>query len=128
MSSFPSKPAPYLESAHTFTQFLLDFRFVRTNCEASILISATSAKRTKEEIVFVAASLLFVPGSRADRFAKARTAGAGLTVIDLEDAVASAGKCARRCARPGEWCAARLGDPDQWGAHCARDLRSCFTD
>ena len=33
------------------------------------------------------ASVLFVPGSRADRFAKAKAAGAGLTVIDLEDAV-----------------------------------------
>ncbi len=37
--------------------------------------------------VFSAASLLFVPGSRPDRFAKAKAAGAGLTVIDLEDAV-----------------------------------------
>lgn len=37
--------------------------------------------------MFSAASLLFVPGSRPDRFAKAKAAGAGLTVIDLEDAV-----------------------------------------
>ncbi len=48
--------------------------------------------------MFAAASLLFVPGSRADRFAKARTAGAGLTVIDLEDAVASADKASARAA------------------------------
>lgn len=39
------------------------------------------------KLVFSAASLLFVPGSRPDRFAKAKAAGAGLTVIDLEDAV-----------------------------------------
>ena len=43
-------------------------------------------------------SLLFVPGSRADRFAKARAAGAGLTIIDLEDAVAPADKDAARGA------------------------------
>ncbi|MFN4020774.1 MAG: HpcH/HpaI aldolase/citrate lyase family protein [Erythrobacter sp.] len=48
--------------------------------------------------MFVAASLLFVPGSRADRFAKARAAGAGLTVIDLEDAVAPADKHSARAA------------------------------
>jgi len=42
--------------------------------------------------VFSAASLLFVPGSRPDRFAKAKAAGAGLTVIDLEDAVPAAEK------------------------------------
>lgn len=48
--------------------------------------------------MFVAASLLFVPGSRTDRFAKARAAGAGLTVIDLEDAVAAADKDSARAA------------------------------
>lgn len=37
--------------------------------------------------MFASNSLIFVPGSRSDRFAKARDAGAGLTVIDLEDAV-----------------------------------------
>ena len=37
-------------------------------------------------------SLLFVPGSRPDRFEKAVAAGADLTCIDLEDAVAPAGK------------------------------------
>ncbi|MDJ0643478.1 MAG: CoA ester lyase [Erythrobacter sp.] len=41
----------------------------------------------RPKVVFSAASLLFVPGSRPDRFAKAKAAGAGLTVIDLEDAV-----------------------------------------
>jgi len=42
--------------------------------------------------------ILFVPGSRPDRFAKAREAGAGLTVIDLEDAVAMADKASARDA------------------------------
>ena len=42
--------------------------------------------------VFSVASLLFVPGSRPDRFAKAKAASAGLTVIDLEDAVPAAEK------------------------------------
>ena len=55
-------------------------------------------KGTKEAIVFAAASLLFVPGSRPDRFAKAYHAGAGLTVIDLEDAVAASDKDSARAA------------------------------
>lgn len=38
--------------------------------------------------MFSANSILFVPGSRSDRFAKARGSGAGVTIIDLEDAVA----------------------------------------
>lgn len=56
------------------------------------------ADRIKTVIVFTAASLLFVPGSRPDRFAKAKAAGAGLTVIDLEDAVAAADKDSARTA------------------------------
>jgi citrate lyase subunit beta/citryl-CoA lyase len=35
-----------------------------------------------------ARSLLFVPGDRPERFAKAEASGAGLVVLDLEDAVA----------------------------------------
>lgn len=42
--------------------------------------------------MFAFSSILFVPGSRPERFAKARQAGAGLTVIDLEDAVAASDK------------------------------------
>ena len=42
--------------------------------------------------MFIATSLLFVPGSRPDRFTKAGASGAGLTVIDIEDAVAQADK------------------------------------
>lgn len=52
--------------------------------------------------MFAAASLLFVPGSRPDRFAKAKAAGAGLTVIDLEDAVAADDKDAARAAALGQ--------------------------
>ncbi|MEM9838384.1 MAG: CoA ester lyase [Pseudomonadota bacterium] len=43
-------------------------------------------------------SLLFVPGSRPDRFEKAVGAGADLTCIDLEDAVAPDGKDEARAA------------------------------
>ena len=39
-----------------------------------------------------ARSLLFVPGSRPDRFEKALAAGANAVIIDLEDAVAPADK------------------------------------
>lgn len=48
--------------------------------------------------MFAASSLLFVPGSRPDRFAKAKAAGADLTVIDLEDAVATGDKQEARAA------------------------------
>ncbi|QIG53551.1 CoA ester lyase [Altererythrobacter sp. BO-6] len=48
--------------------------------------------------MFAASSLLFVPGSRPDRFAKAAAAGAGLVVIDLEDAVGPADKESARAA------------------------------
>ncbi len=48
--------------------------------------------------MFSAASLLFVPGSRPDRFARARAGGADLTVIDLEDAVAEKDKADARDA------------------------------
>lgn len=41
-------------------------------------------------------SLLFVPGARPDRFAKAADAGADLVCIDLEDAVAPPDKAAAR--------------------------------
>lgn len=56
--------------------------------------------------MFTAQSLLFVPGHRPDRFAKARDAGAGVTVIDLEDAVPAADKVAARSAALAEFGAA----------------------
>lgn len=56
--------------------------------------------------MFTAQSLLFVPGHRPDRFGKARAAGAGLTVIDLEDAVPAADKLAARSAALAEFGAA----------------------
>jgi citrate lyase beta subunit len=46
-------------------------------------------------------SLLFVPASRPDRFAKALAAGADLVCADLEDAVAPADKAAARDAAIG---------------------------
>lgn len=46
--------------------------------------------------VSTARSLLFVPGDRPERFAKAAAAGADLVIIDLEDAVAPDAKAAAR--------------------------------
>ncbi|MFN3470471.1 MAG: HpcH/HpaI aldolase/citrate lyase family protein, partial [Novosphingobium sp.] len=61
--------------------------------------------------MFAANSLIFVPGSRPDRFARAKAAGAGLTVIDLEDAVPAADKDAAR----GHALARIGGDGQDWG-------------
>lgn len=44
------------------------------------------------------ASVLFVPGSRPDRFGKALASGAGLVCVDLEDAVPAPDKAAARDA------------------------------
>jgi len=44
------------------------------------------------------ASMLFVPGSRPERFAKALASGADIVCIDLEDAVPAADKAAARAA------------------------------
>ena len=43
-------------------------------------------------------SLLFVPGDRADRFAKAAASGADALILDLEDAVAASAKMVARAA------------------------------
>ncbi|MEI5686762.1 HpcH/HpaI aldolase/citrate lyase family protein [Sphingomonas kyungheensis] len=51
-------------------------------------------------------SLLFVPGDRPERFAKAEASGADALILDFEDAVAAAAKPAARAA-----VAARLGEP-----------------
>ncbi|WP_309076391.1 CoA ester lyase [Paenarthrobacter sp.] len=44
------------------------------------------------ELVAAAVTALFVPGDRPERFAKAAASGAGVVIVDLEDAVASAHK------------------------------------
>ena len=46
-------------------------------------------------------SLLFVPGDRPERFAKALASGADAVVVDLEDAVAPTSKVAARDALTG---------------------------
>lgn len=88
----------------------LDNRVVRTNCEVAIaagrMIQASPARPESCCNVFTAQSLLFVPGHRADRFGKAREAGAGVTVIDLEDAVPATEKRAARAAALAEFGAA----------------------
>lgn len=50
-----------------------------------------------------ARSLLFVPGHRPERFAKAAASGADALVLDLEDAVAAADKPAARAAVQAAW-------------------------
>ncbi|ORA33983.1 HpcH/HpaI aldolase/citrate lyase family protein [Mycobacterium aquaticum] len=55
-----------------------------------------------------ARSFLFVPGNRPERFMKAQAAKPDIVVIDLEDAVAPADKCAAR-ASAEKWLAA--GNP-----------------
>ena len=65
-------------------------------------------------------SYLFVPGNRAERFAKACAAGAGAVIIDLEDAVAPADKAAARDAvaqwlSPAQRVLVRVNGPDtEW--------------
>ena len=49
-----------------------------------------------------AASWLFVPGDRPERFARAAAAGASEVIVDLEDAVAPAAKEAAR-AEAARW-------------------------
>ena len=65
---------------------------------------------------------LFVPGDRADRYAKAAASGADLVIIDLEDAVAPPDKADARSAvvaalSPGTGLQAlvRINDPDTDG-------------
>jgi citrate lyase subunit beta/citryl-CoA lyase len=78
-------------------------------------------------------TLLFVPGDRAERFAKAAASGADLVVIDLEDAVAPADKeRARRNAvdwlDAGHRCAVRINafdDADNEADLRALERRDC---
>lgn len=53
---------------------------------------AEDTKLTPAEQVAGAVTALFVPGDRPQRFAKAAAAGAGVVIVDLEDAVAPAHK------------------------------------
>jgi len=62
---------------------------------------------TVEQTVERARSLLFVPGTRPDRFAKAVESGADLVVVDLEDAVPEADKDSARAA-VATWLAANV--------------------
>lgn len=57
----------------------------------------------------VARTLLFVPGDRPDRFAKAAAAGADVVVLDLEDAVAAPRKDAARTEVRGWFAAGGTG-------------------
>ncbi len=68
--------------------------------------------------MFAANSLIFVPGSRPDRFAKARGAGSGLTVIDLEDAVPQADKATARDAALAQVAAGDYGNEPGWAIRC----------
>jgi (S)-citramalyl-CoA lyase len=63
--------------------------------------TTTELPKGRERKMLAAASVIFVPGSQPDRFAKARESGADLTVIDLEDAVPADGKDAAREAALG---------------------------
>lgn len=73
-------------------------------------------------------SLLFVPGSRSERFDKALAAGASAVIIDLEDAVAPPDKDAARAAlagwlRPEHAVIVRINSVDT--AWFAQDLALC---
>lgn len=64
-------------------------------------------------------SYLFVPGNRPERFAKALASGAGVVILDLEDAVPPEGKPAAREA-VCEWLRAREGADPREGAAWVR--------
>ena len=53
----------------------------------------------------MATTYLFVPGNRPERFDKALASGAGMVILDVEDAVAPDQKAAAR-RTIGQWCAA----------------------
>lgn len=56
-----------------------------------------------------ARTLLFVPGDRPDRFARAGAAGADVVILDLEDAVAGPRKDAARAEVRGWFAAGGTG-------------------
>ena len=75
---------------------------------------------TAESVVQAARSLLFVPGDRPDRFAKAVASGADLVILDLEDAVSPSAKDLARAEvaaflTAGHRCAVRInGSDSEW--------------
>lgn len=78
------------------------------------------------------ASLLFVPGSRPDRFGKALASGADAVCIDLEDGVADAAKAQARAAalealagRPPRVCLRINGLRTRTGLQDLVELASC---
>jgi citrate lyase beta subunit len=81
-----------LSSGIANTVFLDQYRLIRKNC-------LTKVVRTNLEMPMIALqSLLFVPGNRPERFAKALASGADCVCIDLEDAVPAAEKASARDA------------------------------
>jgi (S)-citramalyl-CoA lyase len=80
--------------------FLLDLKVVRTNYSNCV------AKDIPMNPALGLQSMLFVPGSKPDRFAKALASEADLVCIDLEDSVPADGKADARAAA-----IAAIGDP-----------------
>jgi citrate lyase beta subunit len=68
----------------------LDFKVVRTNCARMTKGASSPGLAARLQ------SLLFVPGSRPDRFAAALASGADAVCIDLEDSVPAQDKAAAR--------------------------------
>jgi citrate lyase subunit beta/citryl-CoA lyase len=85
------------------------------------------------QTVIEARTLLFVPGNRPERFAKALASGADAVIIDLEDAVPAAEKAAARDSVARAWSTLgergrlliRINAPDS--SHYADDVALCGT-
>lgn len=61
-------------------------------------------------LLATARSFLFVPANRPERYAKALASGADAVIIDLEDAVAPAGRDAARALLRGAWAGIATAD------------------
>src|SRR3712207_4225416 len=57
-----------------------------------------TGRESEVAVTLLLRSLLFVPGDRPDRFAKAAAAGADAAIVDLEDSVPRENKAAARDA------------------------------
>jgi citrate lyase subunit beta/citryl-CoA lyase len=73
--------------------------------------AAAKAAKNAAQAVANAVTALFVPGDRPERFAKAAAAGAGVVIIDLEDAVAPDAKSAALTAALEAVAPSGGGDP-----------------